>query len=386
MKKRMRVKSGASVSRKCSEGFTLVELLVVIAIIGILIALLLPAVQAAREAARRAQCSNQMRQIGLACQTFYDTKNYLPCSTYQKDLCLDFVEAHPKRGENGRDHCSFVVPLLPFFEQKALYDVLYTQLSADAELVWWPWITSDGNLNGVKTASPYKTEIATLKCPSDSEATRGSDNLARTSYHASRGDMFLDSGWWQTRGPFGHGKYSLTTFAKITDGLSNTLLVGEVACGGDSDARVISGYAPGVSSFASMQPAECLAFRGANGKLTAHMEANSFGDQAQKGRRWGDHRSIYTQLHICLPPNSVSCGYDAENWAMITASSYHSGGVNVTLCDASVRFVSDSVNAGDPTKFYSYEGGMSRQNYEPSFYGVWGALGSMYGGETTTLP
>ena len=98
---------------KKRQGFTLVELLVVIAIIGILIGLLLPAVQAAREAARRMQCTNQMKQVGLALQNYHDVNNSLP--TMARFL---------SRGWNNYAPFSVTIPLLPYMEAQARYDVI----------------------------------------------------------------------------------------------------------------------------------------------------------------------------------------------------------------------------------------------------------------------
>lgn len=107
------------------RGFTLVELLVVIAIIGVLIALLLPAVQAAREAARRMQCSNSLKQYGLAVHNFHDTRSGLPPSTigYNNDGATGSMDrATPDAEKNGR--ASFFVFILPYMEQNALYDFI----------------------------------------------------------------------------------------------------------------------------------------------------------------------------------------------------------------------------------------------------------------------
>ena len=364
-----------------TKGFTLVELLVVIAIIGILIALLLPAVQAAREAARRSQCSSQMRQLGIAVQNFYDVKKRIPNSNGLMDISIDYTG--PAAGP--RSHYSFIIPLFPFMEQKSLYDMI----TIDDAAAWYPWETGDKTINGTVTKSPFNTAIPTLMCPSDSNAQQGNgaaDNhtSGRISYHASRGDMVTHHTWGHiTRGPFGSGK-SFMTFEKITDGLSNTLLVPEVACGDNDDSRIISGIGI-LSGFNSASaPAECLALAAGKGRLINFSQRDSYGAQQQKGRRFGDFRSCYTHAHICLPPNSISCGESGEGWVLITPSSQHSGGVNVTLCDASVRFVSDSVDAGDPSDYFDYND--FKSYYGESFYGVWGAMGSCFGGETVALP
>ena len=106
-------------SGRRSPGFTLVELLVVIAIIGILIALLLPAVQAAREAARRAQCSNNMKQIGLAFHNYHDTYRTFPLPTNVSLLST---------GGLGTSH-SWSLSILPFIEQTSIYDTYNLNLS-----------------------------------------------------------------------------------------------------------------------------------------------------------------------------------------------------------------------------------------------------------------
>ncbi|MBQ7813030.1 MAG: DUF1559 domain-containing protein, partial [Thermoguttaceae bacterium] len=111
--------------RKPNQGFTLVELLVVIAIIGILIGLLLPAVQAAREAARRMQCTNNLKQLGLAVQNYHDTNNALPAARSMLGKC-GYIHNGSKSAGGG---FGALVHMLPYVEQNAVYTeiVSYTE-------------------------------------------------------------------------------------------------------------------------------------------------------------------------------------------------------------------------------------------------------------------
>jgi len=198
------------------RGFTLVELLVVIAIIGVLVALLLPAVQAAREAARRTQCSNNIKQLGLAVHNFHDTLNALPPS---------------HTGVNGdlRYGTIFVV-LLPFMEQQNLYDQF------DLSVKW------DVAPNPATAALPGAA-VKGFKCPSRRAGTQTSDDQPQVGATGDYAVCSVASGnfQWQHQGPsilfgalIGGERYDgnkrwkgRLTFASITDGLSNTTLMGE---------------------------------------------------------------------------------------------------------------------------------------------------------------
>src|SRR6187549_672554 len=107
-----------SMSRFCRSAFTLVELLVVIAIIGVLVALLLPAVQAAREAARRTQCGNNLKQLGIALHNYHDVAGRLPCNINRVIITLGSGGSLA----NDRNQASHLVNLLPYLEQRPLYD------------------------------------------------------------------------------------------------------------------------------------------------------------------------------------------------------------------------------------------------------------------------
>jgi len=351
------------------RGFTLVELLVVIAIIGILIALLLPAVQAAREAARRSSCTNNLKQVSLAVHNFHDIYKKFPPST--NSLMMRTALS----GGYGWDRMGYLTHLLPFIEQKPLYDQVIAYTLTDKR----PWST--GNFPD-GTPCPYKTKISSLLCPSDSTAPSTGD-VAFTSYHCNHGDISMNYDWWEWRGPFGNGERGECGFNGLVDGSSNTLMLAEICIGrtGSAAAPVKGGIANGVNTNPDQPTAPCYARRGPNDMLTGACQ-ESMGDTGWGlGRRWGDSHAIYTQFFTWMAPNSPTCGNTGESWAIPTASSFHPGGVNVALCDGSVRFVSETINAGDPNAAIDFMGSRPQDYAGPSLRGVWGALGTARGKE-----
>ena len=167
----------ASTRERRSRGFTLVELLVVIAIIGILVALLLPAIQAAREAARRSQCTNNLKNLGIALHTFHDSKKRLPAAiTYPDHPTVPGKETNYDPLTDSRLFGNWAIDILPYIEEQSLADQF--QIDKLSRLLV---TTSVGGPTDVNWG-PRGTELEIMLCPSDSgrgnrfQGTSGNEN------------------------------------------------------------------------------------------------------------------------------------------------------------------------------------------------------------------
>ncbi|MDR2707033.1 MAG: DUF1559 domain-containing protein [Planctomycetaceae bacterium] len=393
-------------------GFTLVELLVVIAIIGALIAMLLPAVQAAREAARRMTCSDHLKQFGIAVHNFHDSRNELPVSAFSSTAWKYAQETNTTGltskmeiwvgGTGTTDwypyRFSYISQLLPFLEQQSLYDsVLYGLSKKNSVANSGQWMTGTSNT----VPNPYLVHIAVAICPSDPYGKTPQGQQGRTSYHCNIGDMSCQSletasnytaanQYMNTRGPFVLGYDLLHSFASVTDGLSNTIFISE--CGisdntGGPGTPIQGGMAlteggGTIYMWPGNNRNTCLQTRSSNGLVNAVDVNNNNGRGS--GRRWFDGQGGFTGFVVAVPPNGPSCSRDATNpqQAANAADSFHSGGVNVCMGDGSVTFINDSINsttAGAPNTFPAYGSGGA------SYWGVWGALGTINCGESATL-
>jgi prepilin-type N-terminal cleavage/methylation domain-containing protein/prepilin-type processing-associated H-X9-DG protein len=351
-------------------GFTLVELLVVIAIIGVLVALLLPAVQAAREAARRTQCTNNLKQLVLACHNYMDSNKVFP------------------PGMNNHGLSGFVM-MLPYIEQTAVYDQI-----AARNFSFRPW-----------DAEPATTTtISTFLCPSDGSAGNnafgGDDVRGNSSYVLSRGDAYRHNSAQAPpthdsvrcavpphRGVF--GLFGGITSASIEDGMSNTIAMSEtVKC--DQSGTVWDHPLRGRANFNTYEltPIQCVnAIDPVTRRIRPALATGGSGNDNRRGHRWCDGRDQVTGFFTVTPPNSPHCTPQPTNfrWSLGPASSFHPGGVNVAMCDGSVRFISETIDTGDLTQ-QSLAGHNGIIHSGPSRYGVWGALGSRNGGESVSAP
>lgn len=367
------------------SGFTLVELLVVIAIIGILIALLLPAVQAAREAARRMQCSNHLKQISLALHTYHDANGAFPSSKIGTGDSYNYV--------------SFHVTLLPYTEQSALYDFIVSHN--------FPRADGNDKINTTDANGAYTASISYLGCPSDGtvkELFADRNNSTKTSYMGSFGDTIYgaDESAWNNRGFFNGPMYHtprpmfprFRTFGSISDGTSNTVAFSEAVSTPSSRTRDIKG---GVVTLTSKVPSELTKMVDPEDRkiYAAGPTVSAFG----RGHNYAEGNVKVTGFQTILPPNSPSgsnyadgLGQAGWGWAITSASSNHTGGVNVGLADGSVQFVSDTIDSGDPNADVDGTDYTTAAvwNGNPEFvgkspFGVWGALGTISGGESKSL-
>ncbi|MHC5538276.1 DUF1559 family PulG-like putative transporter [Singulisphaera rosea] len=343
-----------AISRR--RAFTLIELLVVIAIIAVLIALLLPAVQSAREAARRAQCVNNLKQMGLGLQNYISTNNSIP-PLFTSSNSASSV-ALPKLN-SGAWPLGWGVALLPFMEQPALYNAANYSYGAD------------GPQNGTVSQS----KVATYICPSESQQ-QGPVFNSWTNYAANIGGAPPISGWSGVLVPMaasGNGSmadsmYTLYTsncttlgMQSIMDGTSNTAAFSEKLVGlGNSAAQAPGGnngkrYHFPITATETMDTgglAGANAFVGVCKSISASTSTTTAAFNPYTASVWaGSHGCTlrFNSYDHFMPPNSASC-YAAsggnpvgDGMDALTAMSNHPGGVNVGMCDGSVRFVKDTV-------------------------------------------
>jgi prepilin-type N-terminal cleavage/methylation domain-containing protein/prepilin-type processing-associated H-X9-DG protein len=359
-------------------GFTLVELLVVIAIIGVMVGLLLPAVQAAREAARRMSCGNNVKQIALGIHNYHAAYGQMPmqCGGTFQDA----------GGQNNFRMLSFLVPLLPFVEQQPLWETISTRQGNFPAMGPQPW-----NLS----YAPWRTNVSTFRCPSD-PTPPAPGGAGCTNYGACLGDGILHTGIGgihengtileptatvHLRGIFKPRRS--TRFSDCLDGTSNTILIGERVV--DSGLREIIGQPLIIESAVHlMDPAHetCTGPTVIDPSRPRFYTASAplYDHWWRRGHGWAFGLAFYSSINTVRPPNRESCQF--ASWergdGTYTASSRHQGGCHVAFTDGSVRFISNSIDAGNQRVGIMVAG-------MESPYGVWGALGTAAGGEVRQL-
>jgi len=377
-------------SQRSAAGFTLIELLVVIAIIAVLIALLLPAVQSAREAARRAQCTNNLKQIGLAFLnyesangTFSPTTILVPCPTGAPGGNSIAISCG-----GFQSSWSAFARSLPFMEQSPMYNA----------------INFDNTYSDPGNTTVSFTPLAFLYCPSDpgshiDDASLGGTGDATTSYGTCDGDWYVYSIIWGTTNSIGPQNRSIfgpnyaRRIAGVTDGLSNTLMAAEGYIGHAQMRSCMNSPAVPSDSITGTWSPTNIPLPGPNSLSALAQVIAACGTATGKVKaggpightRWANGGVYYSGFTTAVTPNgsvtavsraigfsnagqNVQMDWDSidENdgsptYMSLCASSYHPSGVNALFGDGSVHFAKNSVSAV-----------------------TWRALGTVAGGEVVS--
>jgi prepilin-type N-terminal cleavage/methylation domain-containing protein/prepilin-type processing-associated H-X9-DG protein len=331
-----------------ARAFTLIELLVVIAIIAVLIALLLPAVQSAREAARRAQCINNMKQLGLAMHNYHSAEGSFPTGDI-RGVGVPMMPGASNCGTNIFSDCQntpWFVLMLPYFEQGNLANSYNYALGAEGPLMPLP-------LGYFANSTVAATKISTFQCPSDRDmqfqitpayvgGALSGPLLTKGNYGASWGNLYWGQDTYAVssfpapmidpntklpptfmKSAFGFYTSGLNT---MTDGSSNTVAMSEILQGATYDVRgMMWSTIPGGASFMS---------RMAPNSPTDYYGSGIYGD-------------FLNQAIFCVtePAQGLPCtGEAGDKPAYAGARSRHSGGVNCLFGDGSVRFIKNSIS------------------------------------------
>ncbi len=354
-----RVLSTPHSSLSTRRAFTLVELLVVITIIGILIALLLPAVQSAREAARKLQCSNNMKNLALALHEYHTSYGTFPPHSVWRLASnrtkFDVTAATVEIQNNKNLSENWAILILPQLEQTPLYKSfdLTKPISGTTSAVN---VTARG------------TQLAVMLCPTDTynrkplnysmttKANGMGDGWARGNYGAngscgyltySAGGSFYDganpANWYDKRITGVMGANLACRIDDIKDGTSNTILLGELRTGVTSaDSRGTWALATG-----------CASGLWACGWLGNDAGPNYNGDTLADDVLTCNDVEAAVGGAVAITKMGMSCdGWGAADWQQTTRS-LHIGGVNICLCDGSVRFISDFVQTGTSSTAFS---------------------------------
>ncbi len=394
--------------------FTIIELLVTITIIAILISLLLPAVQNAREAARRMSCSNNLKQLGIAANSYHSAHRKFPQYQGGTDGYPSTSRYDPIVGSNGKA-LSIFVGLLPFFEKDTLWQQIRNPLEDPITGLDFPamgpcpYKPLSSHLSS--RYEPWLTELPTLRCPSDPGA--GLPAHARTNYAACLGDTvtvnhgpllpIAGSNDWpidlhlarssalSCRGMFVARRF--TRVRDITDGLSHTIMLGEINTEyGDGDITTQVSVVPLPLVAANPNYCEDSGHRDPNRPNKWGPHAHIVELDYRRGNAWALGFHLCTAFNTILPPNQGLCGslgsaISPTMGGITPASSRHSEGAYVLMADGSVHFITDSIDAGNrnhSTVYVDLDGdGDPTDSSPPPFsahaespFGVWGAMGT----------
>ena len=298
------------------HAFTLIELLVVIAIIAILIALLLPAVQQAREAARRTQCKNNLKQLGLALHNYHDTHR-----------------SFPNQAATSLYGYSAIAQILPYIDQGNLYNAMDFTQPLQVGLPWRPQVNP-------AAADIVKRPLVVLLCPSESGNPIYTDangaEWAGSNYLVNGGSgltrNYCSS---ENDGLFWRG--SKTRFRDITDGSSNTAFLAETLFGNRGpDTTTLLDPQRQLKRISGGPPC------GIDSDAMIAMPASRY--EGRRSGAWSLSTGYHSLVHGYLPPNSDIPDHTHHGEVLSGPRSQHTGGVQISLCDGSVRFLSENID------------------------------------------
>ncbi len=327
-------------SRVFRKAFTLVELLVVIAIMGMLIAMLFPAINAAREAARKASCSNNIKQMALACLSYEGKLQALPPAA-------DFANRQYNVLQESNLRANWIILALPFLDQQALFDEINGMLKQkegnSANYINVESNTAKSKLDDSITMQGCReTEIPSFLCPSDGN-NRIKYESAKTNFTGARCNYGANMGPWGAHelyakwsdnlkhGVMGPGKSMKTE--QILDGASNTILVAELRAG------VVSADCRGTWALGGAGPS-AIACCGYSGDAKGPNARNKSADDIFGGGKVLEQID-FDQLVVI----GMAC-YESSNNSQATSRSAHPGGVQTAFCDGSVHWITDGISVG----------------------------------------
>lgn len=317
------------------SGFTLVELLVVISIIGVLIGMLMPAVNSARESANRASCSNNIRQLALACLNYDQAYKSLPCACTQTGAWVSRCSDRGVTPTPSNQRHNWVIMILPFIEQQALFNSFVEKFEEGN--------TNHANtraINDVAFKDLRSIELPVMKCPTDANNripyNDGSYKWGRGNYGANMGLALADymgrDEWWNVTGVRGimGPRHSLSA-GEISDGASNTILLAELRSGLTAqDPRGTWSMGGAGSSATCRNGYLCGDDNGPN--FLAAGSDDIYG--CASGVAWGLSSADRQRLKM---PCTGSTNREA------TTRSMHQAGVMTAFADNSVHFISDNI-------------------------------------------
>ena len=349
-------------------GLTLVELVIVIFIIGILIGMMLPAVRRVGGAAHRSTCMNNIRQLALALHNYESAHQEFPAA--MGDQRLVELSSHP-----DTNRLSGMVLLLPFLEQNQL----------------WSQISKPSTFGGVDFPAmgaapwdmryqPWTKQVPDFLCPA-SPRRKGAD-FGQTNYAFCIGDTARGiHNPNQIRGAF--GAQLNRTFQDFADGTSNTIFLVEM--GTSEGRRVNSNYAIRQPASFLDEPRKCLSLLDSTHpkEFDQRVGLGALG----RGGCWADGAAGCSLVNTILPPNSPSCSITGNQAGdgFYSAGSFHVDGIFVVaLADGSSHTINGDIDCGAVDASPLTESEMA-DGIRPSPFGVWGALGTIAGGEEYSL-